>query len=372
MTERGSSPEVLEIRDWGGLYENNRSRELARTEWYPAPNDLSSYGYVELVSHPDGAAHLGVWSALLMVASRAEPRGQLVREDGRGHTPESLSRVTRLPEDVIQAAIKRLLEIGLLQRRGRKPNKKNKIQSHPDAARAQEGATEAHADAARAQEGATEAHADAAEGNGREHHHQEQKINGTERTYNDSKSDGASFTKTDSQKNINDDDGDDAKLAVDYASPDDELKAIYEAKAGQRIPVHVLDTVRKNLQGIGVEMRDFVAEVRNHAGGRWRNPAGFLLDLSKHFRSKTIVSGPPVTAAEEAARDYHCNACASTTPGEGALLVNGKPTPCACASPEYIARQRARGLFTENTPKDASIQAGAVGTPGTAFPGLRR
>ena len=79
---------LLRVRNWGELYENNRSRELARTNWFPAPNDLSANGYVELVSHVDGAAHLGVWIGLLMVASRAKPRGLLTREDGRPHALE--------------------------------------------------------------------------------------------------------------------------------------------------------------------------------------------------------------------------------------------------------------------------------------------
>jgi hypothetical protein len=73
-----SAVPLLRVRDWSGNHENNRSRELKRMLWVSVPNDLSADSYVELVSHEDGAAHLGVWIALLMVASRARPRGSLV------------------------------------------------------------------------------------------------------------------------------------------------------------------------------------------------------------------------------------------------------------------------------------------------------
>ena len=52
------------------------------------------------------------------------------------------------------------------------------------------------------------------------------------------------------------------------------------------------------------------------------------------------------TAAEAAARDYKCLRCFSRTPGESAVpSQGGKLVPCECASPEYIERQRARGVF---------------------------
>ena len=92
------------------------------------------------VSHADGAAHLGVWHSLLMVASRAKPRGQLVREDGRPHTPESLALVTRLSEPVVRNAIDRLLQIGLLESSEAKPCKRKNLASHPDAVKPQDTA----------------------------------------------------------------------------------------------------------------------------------------------------------------------------------------------------------------------------------------
>ena len=122
-----SRARLLQVRAWAQLYENNRSRELGKTSWFPIPNDLSAYSYVETRRHADGAAHFGVWNALLMVASKAKPRGLLIREDGQPYTAESLARVTRLPHDVIEACIARLLEIGLLETGDNKPRKKSTL-----------------------------------------------------------------------------------------------------------------------------------------------------------------------------------------------------------------------------------------------------
>ena len=98
-------------------------------------------------------------------------------------------------------------------------------------------------------------------------------------------------------------------------------------------------------------MRDFVAEVRKHAQNPWRNPPGFLRNLSKSFLAKTRPAGAPITAAQAAERNYRCPICGSRNPGEGARLVDGKFVPCSCATEEYISRERERprGVFAEET-----------------------
>jgi hypothetical protein len=132
----------LRVRNWNDLYENNRSRELAKTSWFPAPNDLSSDAFVELVAHEDGASHFGAWMAMLMVASRTSPRGLLVRDDGRAHTARSLARMTRLPESLISAVIERTLEIGLLENIDNKPVRVKNLPSQADAGISQASAEE--------------------------------------------------------------------------------------------------------------------------------------------------------------------------------------------------------------------------------------
>ena len=164
----------LRVRNWEARHENNRSRELKRTDWFPFSNELSADSYVELVTHEDGGNHLGVWAAILMVASRANPRGVLVRDDGRPHNAASLARVTRLAEPLIASAIDRLLEIGLLEVVADESQPPAAI-SHPSAGNPRESAR-------KSREGAVE-------GKGTEHHHQEgngKEKKGSERVCDDS------------------------------------------------------------------------------------------------------------------------------------------------------------------------------------------
>jgi hypothetical protein len=304
------------------------------------PNDLSGDGYVELLAHPDGTTHFGVWTALLMVASRTRPRGALVRE-GRPHDSESLARMMRQPETVVRAAIERLLQIGLLEADSGKSRNNKRLPQHP-------GAPRQHRAATKSREGALEQ-------KGTEHHHQEgnrtkkkgtrTEPEGTERAREELKAEGSracvSTAAASSQK------GDDAdgKPGIAYASSEDELKAIYLSKTGEPITAELLHVIGANLELSGVSLVDFIVEVRKHTQNAWRNTPGFLRDLSKRFRTKTRQASAPLTVAEVSAKNYQCPVCHSKTPGEGAVLTAGKSVPCECASPEYIGRQRERGLF---------------------------
>ena len=106
---------LLRVRNWNTHYEINRTRSLKSMLWFPVPNRLDNDGYIELVSHPNGAAHLGAWLSNLQVASRCKPRGTLVRDNGTPHTSASLARLTRIPVNVFDEAIPRLLSIGWLE-----------------------------------------------------------------------------------------------------------------------------------------------------------------------------------------------------------------------------------------------------------------
>lgn len=109
--------QVLRIVDWDEHFENNRSRDLKRTEWVPVPNKHDGDGYTTLVDHPDGAAHYGAWLAILQVASRCDIRGTLLRSNRKPHTAASIARLTRLPAAIIEEAMKRLIsdEIGWIE-----------------------------------------------------------------------------------------------------------------------------------------------------------------------------------------------------------------------------------------------------------------
>ena len=136
-----------------------------------------------------------------------------------------------------------------------------------------------------------------------------------------------------------------------YATPEDELKAVYLAKTGEPITIEVLTAIRDNLELSGVTAGDFLAEAKKHLGNRLSNPAGFLRDLSKRFRAKTRPAGAPVTAAEAEEKAYKCPLCFSTIRGEGLRLVDRRAVPCECASAEYIARHTELGTFAKDPPQ---------------------
>jgi hypothetical protein len=123
---------IMRICDWVNLFENNRTKELKRLDWVPIPNRMDGDAYTELLDdHPNGAAHLGVWLALVLIASRCDPRGTLLREsrtrlresrtclrdgdEGTAHTSQSLARMSHLPAGLIDEAIPRLIKIGWVE-----------------------------------------------------------------------------------------------------------------------------------------------------------------------------------------------------------------------------------------------------------------
>jgi len=107
--------EVFRVKDWNLLFENNRTRGLKHLDWVPMPNKMDGDGYTELVDHPNGAAHLGAWLAIVQIASRCHTRGTLTRNNGRPHTAESLARISRIPVVIFEEALPRLLQIGWLE-----------------------------------------------------------------------------------------------------------------------------------------------------------------------------------------------------------------------------------------------------------------
>lgn len=141
-----------------------------------------------------------------------------------------------------------------------------------------------------------------------------------------------------------------ARGKTEYASGKDELKAIYFAKTGESFRVADLDAIESILFGASITWETFVADIRGHSWERIRNPIGFLKNRAKHFHALNRTCCGPVTASEAADRDYRCNECGSTVRGEGVLIgADREWVPCKCASPEYVARQRARGVFRKET-----------------------
>lgn len=108
---------IYRIKNWGVHYENNRTRAMAEMRWIPVPNKHDGDGYTALVEGDDGAALLGCWLVIIQVASKCRIRGTLLRDGDKPHTAATISRVTRLPEHLIQKCLDKASseEVGWLE-----------------------------------------------------------------------------------------------------------------------------------------------------------------------------------------------------------------------------------------------------------------
>ena len=104
---------LYRVKDWNTHFENNRTRELKRLDWVPVPNKMDGRGYTALVDHPNGAAHLGGWIAILEIASRQKVRGE-IPQDGAGLS-QCLARISRLPAILFEELIPRLESMGWVE-----------------------------------------------------------------------------------------------------------------------------------------------------------------------------------------------------------------------------------------------------------------
>ena len=110
---------AMRIRDWNKHFETAATRKLRRMYWVPVPNKMDGEGYTSLVDHPNGAAHLGAWYAILEIASRQEVRGNLPTSANRppssANFAQCLGRISRIPADVFAEVIPRLVDIGWIE-----------------------------------------------------------------------------------------------------------------------------------------------------------------------------------------------------------------------------------------------------------------
>ncbi len=136
---------LYKISEWTKQFENNRTRQLQKMDWIPVPNKHDGDGFTDLISRPDGPALYGAWILILQVASKCVPRGTLCRTisstsrtqvpdsdevvggaetqlsaGGCGlvtvpHTPATIARITRCPEELIKRALDVCQEIGWIE-----------------------------------------------------------------------------------------------------------------------------------------------------------------------------------------------------------------------------------------------------------------
>jgi hypothetical protein len=105
--------DLYRVAEWSTHFEKNRTRELKRMEWVAVPNRMDGRGYTALVDHPNAAAHLGGWLAILEIASRQKVRGQIPQDDAG--IPQCLARMSRLPAAIFDEVIPRLIQIGWIE-----------------------------------------------------------------------------------------------------------------------------------------------------------------------------------------------------------------------------------------------------------------
>jgi hypothetical protein len=110
----------LRIRNWDDNFENSASRKLKRLEWVSVPIKTDGEGYTALVDHPNAAAHLGAWYAIVEAAAKQTPKENRGRLPGGipqtfGGICQSLSRMSRLPSTIFREVLPRLMEIGWIE-----------------------------------------------------------------------------------------------------------------------------------------------------------------------------------------------------------------------------------------------------------------
>lgn len=127
LNDSATTRTVLEIRDWDAQFEVNRTRDRKNTTWLAWSNRLDGDSYVDIVSHENGAAYLGVWAAILMIASRSRERGRLLRDDGEPHTATSISLISRMPLALVEEAVARFVTLRLMCER-RSPARRSEVE----------------------------------------------------------------------------------------------------------------------------------------------------------------------------------------------------------------------------------------------------
>lgn len=101
---------MLRIANWSKHYETAETRKVVSLRWVPVPNKQGK-GYAKLV-RKHGAAGLGVWVAILQMAST---RNRDERDGSLDYSVEDMSDVSRIPAESFVEVLPTLQEIGWLQ-----------------------------------------------------------------------------------------------------------------------------------------------------------------------------------------------------------------------------------------------------------------
>lgn len=129
--------------------------------------------------------------------------------------------------------------------------------------------------------------------------------------------------------------GDDEKPKPEYATPRDELKAIYYAKTGKYPAVALLDRIESILVAKGKNFAHYLELLGEHLGGKWDNPPGLLTHLAR--------TGFDQQASEPQLKPKpKCPTCKCDNQ-RGAVLLNGAIVPCPdCSTAEWRKEMEAK------------------------------
>lgn len=112
------SPPTYRIARWRKTFEHRDLRRPGRSmPWVKVPTHHDGDGLTELLQHPNGVAHYGIWVLLLGVGSRCSPRGVLIRKNSSPHTSATVARIVRSTETMAEEAWLRFISIGWLEPR---------------------------------------------------------------------------------------------------------------------------------------------------------------------------------------------------------------------------------------------------------------
>ncbi len=247
--------ERYRIKNWKEHYENNRTKELINTHWVPIPNRMDNEGYTELVDHPNAAAHLGAWVALLQIASRQKTRGTFPWD--KVDITRVLARISRLPVELFNEVLPRLESIGWIE-----CFEQVEEIPHPVAGIPHPVAPRAHA-------------RKGTEGNRTEQN----------RTENRRRQDLDSTLPVKAKPSVKDeknDDDDKPKVKTVYATEKDELAALILCSTGEHADRRLLDEVCCALETRGGTLRGYLDDIgprlpRLHGGPR----LGFFLSHAR-------------------------------------------------------------------------------------------
>jgi hypothetical protein len=113
--DNGTPRTFYRVRRWNEDYENAQSRPLKYLRWLASPILLGTSDYAELLDHPNGLAHYGLWKSFTELAAQCQPRGSLLKEGGVPHTQKSIALTLRCSIEILQEAIGSFLHLSWLE-----------------------------------------------------------------------------------------------------------------------------------------------------------------------------------------------------------------------------------------------------------------